>query len=272
MISNPENKTDPELNEPEDTDAGDSPQTASVRRVTAAGLVSDDTDRPKADAEPIRIQDRPDDPVGGPSPSEMPKTRRKMAPEERQRRKIERAKALLEGKPPPSFSDLGGGKVQGIPTPQPKRDYTQEALAIFVPTSLAAAKFWGNHWGVDFDPVSKAIKLTNEQIAYVQSLAEEIEYEGWGQMNPRYKFLFHSVMYCGPRFRTEPTPARIAAMWHKVSDFFRKIMGFKPKYSDKIKREQKQAEKEAERQAEESKQAETARNSMPEMPEMGGHI
>lgn len=230
----------------EDMDAG------AARPVTASELVSDDTDSPKADnrLQPSINLDRPDDPENGDVPESTQgnakgRGRPKLDAAEKEKRKLLRIKAKLEGKPPPDFSDITGparpvAGIGNVPLGPKPRDYTKEALGYFVPASLAAGKILGDHFSIKFNGDTKQLELTTEQLAYVQSFAEWLEYEQFGELNKRYQFLFHSVMYIGPKLQTEPTPERLKGLWGKIVEKFSGMFGKKKKEKRVEKKEDKE--------------------------------
>ena len=215
--------------------------------VNASKFVSEDTDRPVADNKNTPVSDRPDDPTSGeaePAPTGKKRGRAALSEQEKLRRAALRADAKAKGIAPPDFSDINAGGrpatagIGNVPLGQPARDYMKEALGIYVPVSFTIGKFFGEHWYPGFDKEKGTLKLTEEQIAYVQSLAEEIQYENWGPLNPRYKFLLHTVAYAAPRVKTAPTPEKFKNLWKSIKET---VSGWFGKKRNKKKREEKEA-------------------------------
>ncbi len=191
------------------------PLPEEVREISAAELVSDDTDRPVADNTAIQGSplDRPDDPTEKPKKRGRPK----LSDEEKARRAAERQKA------PPDFGDIGGRPTgQAVPI-KPPRNYGMEAAQLFIPVSSVLGKLLGPHWGIEVDQEKKEVKFTPEQSAYLASMAAWLEYEQFPEINPRWGFAIATAAYMIPKVKTDPTPERLKIAWIKVSGWFKRI-------------------------------------------------
>lgn len=194
-----------------------------VIEISAASLVGDDTDRPVADND---LDDPGPYVPNSPSPNSPENEqaeidRRKGAWSEEKKAKGRATRAARRANP--NFNDLGGNRASPVPVGPPPRDYYQEALQIFLPTSFFAAKMLGEHWTVAIrQPVRDqdgkiitpgGIDLAPAQTQYVSSMAEWLKYKQFGPMNGDLAFIVASLAYIVPHVKTDPTPEKLKKAW-----------------------------------------------------------
>lgn len=191
--------------------------------ISASDIVSSDTDRPKADNKLDSFVSQPRDIPSAPEAGKK-RGRPKLTDEQKAASAAQRA-----NRPPPSFDDLKNSNAPrpGIPLATPTRDYQAEAMQLFVPLSMAAGKWLGDHWGLKIDHDKKQVDLTDEQKNYVYTMGKWLEYEQFPPLNPRWGFVIASAAYIAPKVRTDPTPEKLKVFWDGVKKLWNKIIGKK---------------------------------------------
>lgn len=228
--SNPENKTE---EKPEVYQGNEMPPVASV---SASRFIDDDKDRPIADNNnkppPLTPTEN-----AAPTPEGVKKRGRpKLSDEQKATNAAQRS-----NKPGPDFGRITGGNkeavgIQSLAQVKPPRNYQQEALNIFVPLSMGAAKFLGPQFSIPIHQ-ERGPELTEEQKHYVQSFAGWLEYEEFPELNARWTFGISSLAYWSPKFKTNPTPGRLKLAWLKM-----KVLWFSLTGNAKIQETEKKLE------------------------------
>jgi hypothetical protein len=219
-MDQPTDKAIERIEKEPDEDAGDNPTHEAAQIVEPSRLVAEDLDRPVADNTKVPA------PLEGQTDAPVPDAK-KLKQKEYQRQYREKRKAEREGKPPPNFGDLKGGIGQAASKVEPPRNYAEEFATIFIPCSMFAGQFLGDHWLIKIDQEKKAFDFTPAQQNLIATGGRWFEYEKFGPATPRLGFALALASYLGQNVRIEPTPTKIKGFFTWCKTKWKKWRGEK---------------------------------------------